>query len=138
MRKFIFIFTILLGLTACGTDATQDIYTTEENEETEEITAPYETIDLEDIETYVDEGYIVADVREVEEFEAGHIPGAVNAPLSDLQEGELGPLQEDEAYVIICRSGNRSVTASDILSDLGFDIVNVSEGMSTWTGEVEK
>lgn len=137
MRKFLIIIALLLGLTACNTDPVEEDLK-ETTDVQSEVDASYETIDLEDIEQYISEGYIVADVREIEEFEAGHIPGAVNAPLSDLQEGDLGPLEEDEKYVVICRSGNRSITASDILSELDFDIVNVSEGMSTWTGEVEQ
>lgn len=138
MKNFLLLFTIVFTLTACGNDATQDIVDTPEPDTETKISTPYVTIDLNDIEDYVAEGYIVADVREVDEFEFGHIPEAINAPLSGLENGELGPLKEDEKYVIICRSGNRSVAASNILSDLGFDIVNVSEGMSTWTGDIEQ
>lgn len=138
MKKFLLLFTIIFALTACGNNAAQDIVDTPELNTETEISTPYVTIDLNDIEDYVAEGYIVADVREVDEFESGHIPEAINAPLSGLENGELGSLEEDEKYVIICRSGNRSVTASNILSDLGFEVVNVSEGMSTWTGDIEQ
>lgn len=138
MRRFLLLVGLIFALGACSNDTTQDIQTIDEDDEIFEIELTYDTIDLDEIETYVDEGYIVADVREIDEFESGHIPGAINAPLSDLQAGKLGPLKEDESYVIVCRSGNRSVTASNILSELGFDIVNVSEGMSTWTGDIEK
>lgn len=138
MKRFLLLLTVVFALAACGNNATQEFIDTPETDTEVEMSAPYETIDLEDIEDYVAEGYIVADVREIDEFESGHIPNAINAPLSDLQNGELGPLEEDEKYVIVCRSGNRSVTASNILSELGFDIVNVSQGMSTWTGDIEQ
>lgn len=138
MKRFLLIFTMIFVLAACGNNDTEELIDIPEDNTEIEVSVPYETIDLEDIEDYVTEGYIVADVREIDEFESGHIPGAINAPLSGLQNGELGPLQDDEKYVIICRSGNRSVTASNILSELGFEVVNVSEGMSTWTGDVEQ
>jgi len=138
MKKLLIFFTVVFALTACGNEATQNIDDTSEPDSATEISSPFETIDLDDIEDYVAEGYIVADVREVDEFESGHIPNALNAPLSELENGELGPLDENEKYVIICRSGNRSAVASNILSQLGFDIVNVSEGMSTWTGDVNQ
>lgn len=97
----------------------------------------YQTIDIEDIQTKVDEGYTVLDVRETSEFEAGHIPGASNKPLSELQQGNLEGMDSKEKYIVICQSGNRSKQASEILSKENMEIVNVSEGMSSWTGEVE-
>jgi len=139
-RLLLFIFTMLFALSACNNNSVQKdigIYGSSE-EKPEIVAAPYETINIEEIETFVDQGYLIADVREVEEFDSGHIPGAVNAPLSDLQTGNPGLLKDDEKYVIICRSGNRSAIASDILIDLGFDIVNTREGMSSWTGDVEQ
>lgn len=137
MRKVLFLFSIIFALTACANDVAQERVNTPENDTNTEASFPYETIELDQVENFIAGGYIVADVREVDEFESGHIPGAINAPLSGLENGELGPLKEDEKYVVICRSGNRSVVASNILSELGFDIVNVSEGMSTWSGEIE-
>lgn len=142
MKRILLSFVALLALTACSNEATTDqaneiagseIIVVNENEQVN-----FETIDLDEIDAYVNDGYIIADVREIDEFAAGHIPGAINAPLSFLQEGDFSALDSNEKYVIICRSGNRSVAASDILSSEGFDVVNVSEGMSTWTGEIEK
>lgn len=138
MKKLWVVFALLFALTACGNDAVnENTANSVDSDRVTEVSQSYETIDLEDIEGYVAEGYIVADVREVDEYESGHIPGAINVPLSALQNGDFSGLDYDEKYVIICRSGNRSVTASDILTNEGFHVVNVSEGMSTWTGEVE-
>lgn len=100
-------------------------------------TVEYETIDLDEIQSKVEEGYIVLDVREIDEYDSGHIPGAINKPLSDLQKENFVGLDTDEDYVVICRSGNRSIEASKILVADGYHVVNVSEGMSTWAGEVE-
>ncbi|MEG0372247.1 MAG: rhodanese-like domain-containing protein, partial [Clostridium sp.] len=59
-------------------------------------------------------------------------------PLSSLQEADFTELSKDEKYIIICQSGNRSQTASDILQKEGHTIVNVAQGMSSWTADTEK
>lgn len=97
----------------------------------------YETTDIDNVQQLQDDGMIVLDIREVEEFAEGHIIGAVNLPLSELKDGNFAGLDNDDSYVVICRSGNRSIEASDILFKEGFDVVNVSAGMSSWTGEIE-
>lgn len=100
----------------------------------------YETVDISQVQQLQDDGAVVLDVREVEEFAEGHIIGAVNVPLSALKIGKIGEradLTKEQSYIVICRSGNRSIEASDILIKDGYDLVNVSEGMSSWTGEVE-
>lgn len=72
------------------------------------------------------------DVREVEEYEGGHIEGAVNAPLSTLNETEL-PYATDDPIYIICRSGNRSAQAARLLNDRGYtEIYDVTGGMIAW------
>lgn len=96
----------------------------------------YQTKSLESLQDLLHAGYILIDVREVAEFEEGHIEGATNIPLSNIEQGDYGTLSKNEKYVIICRSGNRSTTASDILAKEGFTVVNLSEGMSSWSGEV--
>lgn len=135
LRNILVVLFALFALAACSNDAVNEEAT--DADDAAEVGATYETIDLDDIEAYVAEGYIIADVREIDEYESGHIPGAINAPLSALQNGDFSALDPDEKYIIICRSGNRSVTASEILTEEGFHVVNVSEGMSTWPGEVE-
>lgn len=122
MKKlFVPLITILiLTLTACSSDKSS-----------------YETIPLTDVTKKAEQGYIVLDVREENEFAEGHIPNAVNKPLSKLQQDDFEQLSKEEKYVVICRSGNRSQTASDILSAEGYEVINVSEGMSSWTGEIE-
>ena len=71
------------------------------------------------------------DVREPEEWAAGHAPGAVHIPL-----GELGAryteLEQDRPLYVICRSGNRSGHAAQALAGVGWDASNVSDGMVGW------
>ncbi|WP_251127397.1 rhodanese-like domain-containing protein [Exiguobacterium sp. s63] len=72
------------------------------------------------------------DVREVSEYEGGHIEGAVNAPLSSLDANEL-PYPKDEPIYLICRSGNRSAQAASRLQEAGYtEIYDVSGGMMAW------
>lgn len=76
-------------------------------------------------EVALDEGRTVIDVRTPEEFNAGHIDGAV---LFDIQGDEFGELiasldQEDE-YVVYCRTGNRSAVATEEMRELGLDVLD--------------
>lgn len=76
------------------------------------------------------------DVREVEEVEAGHIPGIINIPLGVL-ELRMPELDKKEKYIVVCRSGNRSGMATQLLESHGFDATNMVGGMLEWQGEVE-
>ena len=119
-RLLVFISILILTLAACSNDS-----------------ARYETIDIDEVEAKMNEGFIVLDVREPNEFTEGHIPAAQNKPLSVLQQNDFSELAKEEQYIIICRSGNRSQTASEILANAGYKVVNVSTGMSSWTGAIE-
>lgn len=73
---------------------------------------------------------VIIDVREDDEWAAGHIPTALHIPmgqvpqrLQDLPEGEL---------TIVCRSGGRSRRTAEWLQRNGYDVVNVDGGMSAW------
>lgn len=83
------------------------------------------------------EKLVVLDVREVGEFKSGHIPEAINVPLSSLAQGaaKLDPKAET---VLVCRSGNRSVTAYNQLKKLGFEnLKNMPGGMLAWPGKTK-
>ncbi len=74
----------------------------------------------------------IIDVREPDEFAAGHLPGARLIPLGQLpaRTGELDPSQP---IVVVCRSGNRSATATEFLLKCGFQNVrNLAGGMIAW------
>lgn len=76
------------------------------------------------------------DVREVEEVEAGHIPGIINIPLSVL-ETRMPELDKSEKYIVVCRSGKRSGMATQLLESQGFNVTNMVGGMLEWQGEVK-
>lgn len=79
------------------------------------------------------EKLLIVDVRTEEEWKGdGHIESARLIPLQSLPDGAKALSKNQEIYVI-CRSGNRSLQAVQILSDAGFKkLVNVSEGMQGW------
>jgi rhodanese-related sulfurtransferase len=99
-------------------------------------TAAYETVD---VQTAYDalgsnaDAQLV-DVREpVEWSETGVAPGAVLIPLADVESRAPSELASDQPVYVICRSGNRSRTASNILVQLGYtQVYNVDGGITAW------
>jgi rhodanese-related sulfurtransferase len=74
----------------------------------------------------------ILDVREQDEWDAGHIDGAVHVPLAEVPQ-RLGELTEDETpLVVVCRSGGRSARAVAWLVQNGVDATNLDGGMGAW------
>lgn len=91
-------------------------------------------ITIKQLETYLSQSdTVLIDVRNAEDYAFGHIEGAVNYNLADLEEfaGD-----KDKTYLIICQLGQRSQVAASLLSDQGYKVLNVTEGMSAWVGSV--
>jgi len=94
-------------------------------------------ISVDEVKAKIDaeEDIFLLDVRELWEFEAGHIRGTVNLPWNSgvLQE-KYASLPKDKPIIVICRSGNRSAAASAFLEEKGFDhVLNMLGGMNVWT-----
>lgn len=71
------------------------------------------------------------DVREDDEWQAGHAPGAQHIPLGSL--GELcGQVPRDRDVYVICKSGRRSARAAQALAASGWQAINVADGMLGW------
>lgn len=70
------------------------------------------------------------DVREVDEFAAGHVPGAVNIPMSTI--GEHLDELPDGAFDVICQVGGRSGRVVQALEARGYDATNVDGGTGEW------
>ena len=88
-------------------------------------------IDIEEFATARGSGLVV-DVREPEEYVAGHVPGAVPIPMSQLAT-PLGEIDKSLPVFVICASGNRSSAMTDLLRGAGFDAVSVAGGTGAWT-----
>ena len=80
-------------------------------------------------------GAVLVDVREVDEFAAGHVPGAVNLPLSVI--GEAAWPKETPLYVY-CLRGSRAKKAAEELGRMGYAEVYSIGGISQYKGPVEK
>lgn len=87
----------------------------------------------------LDDGHVIVDVRRQDEYDAGHIPGAILIPNESIGTERPEELPDlNQIILVYCRSGNRSKQASQKLADMGY--VNVYEfgGIITWTGEIVK
>ncbi|UII55824.1 rhodanese-like domain-containing protein [Cytobacillus spongiae] len=126
MRKLHLLFSLFLlvsiGLIGCS----------------ESSEASFENIQTEDAKALIDEQKIqILDVRSQEEYDSGHIPNAELIPLPELTE-RLSELDQSTTYLVVCRSGNRSSQASQILIDNGFgSVYNLENGMNEWAYEIE-
>ncbi|NPV56150.1 MAG: rhodanese-like domain-containing protein [Anaerolineae bacterium] len=78
------------------------------------------------------QGAFMLDVRELEEWEQFHMPGATLIPLGEL-ESRLSEVPQEQAVVVVCRSGNRSASGRDILLQAGYqNVTSMAGGMNQW------
>ena len=77
---------------------------------------------------------LILDVREQDEYDNGHIPGAVLMPVGSIDEDTAAEVipEKDSAVLVCCRSGNRSKTASSALAELGYTNIYEFGGINTW------
>lgn len=76
--------------------------------------------------------HTLVDVRTRFEYHSGHIPGAINIPLDEL-EWRTMEIPTTHPIVVVCASGNRSRTGSEILLEKGFNrVYNLRGGTSSW------
>lgn len=111
-------------LTACGTAATT----------TSQATKLPAEINVARLKTMLDrqENFFLLDVRTPQEFvQDGRIAQSTLIPLQELEQ-RLSELPTDKPIVCICRSGNRSAAACDLLRSRGFEAINVAGGMRAW------
>ncbi|MFC3820948.1 rhodanese-like domain-containing protein [Planomonospora venezuelensis] len=76
------------------------------------------------------DGFLL-DVREDDEWHAGHAPAAVHIPLGELQT-RVEEIPKDATVYVVCRVGGRSAHAAAWLNHVGYDAVNVGGGMQSW------
>ena len=129
MKKLIFLLLAVMTLTACGQDKENDqgaVYVNITAEEAKEI------MDTE-------EGYVILDVREQDEYDAGHISGAILIPYTQIEAkaNEMLP-DKDQLILVYCRSGRRSKIAAEALAELGYTNIKEFGGILDWPYEVEK
>ena len=128
MRKMIFVLLLVVLLTACGQTAPK------------EPEAVYVNITAAEAKQIMDteENYIILDVRTREEYDQGHIPGAILIPDTEVAtKAEAVLTDKDQLLLVYCRSGRRSKLASQILVDLGYTNIKEFGGIIDWPYEIE-
>ena len=120
-------------LTSCGNNNTDEVQTNMNN--------TYEQISGEQAKALMDseKDYVIIDARTQEEFDGGHIPGAVLIPEYEIaQRAENELPDKDQLILVYCRSGRRSKIASQALVDLGYTNVKEFGGIIDWEYETVK
>ena len=114
---FAILFLLLVGCSGSGAGSSYQQITQEEAKE---------MMDNQEV--------IILDVREQDEYDGGHIPGAMLLPVGMINdETAAGVIPGKDATVLVyCRSGNRSKTASSALPDLGYTNIYEFGGINTW------
>lgn len=128
MKKWILFLLAVMLMTGCG----QNI----DNEQE----AVYLNITAEEAKEIMDseEGYVILDVRTQEEFDQGHIPGAIQISHEEIAEkAEEVLTDKDQMILVYCRSGRRSKIAAEALVELGYTNIREFGGIIDWPYEVE-
>ena len=93
---------------------------------------PFKSVSVNEFEIAVaDSSYVVLDVRTPEEYAQGHIPGTdfnIDVLEDNFTKEALKNLHKDKSVALYCRSGNRSKTAARILTENGFEVVELGKG----------
>lgn len=122
------LFSFLLLLTGCGAGGASE-------------EKGYQQISQEEAKEMMDsQEVLILDVREQDEYDSGHIPGAVLLPVGSITEESAAEVipEKDATVLVYCRSGNRSKTAAKALAELGYTGIYEFGGITTWPYEVEQ
>ena len=121
MKRILILLLLLMLLAGCGKSTTDGSY----QQITQE--AAKEMMDAQEV--------IILDVREQDEYDSGHIPGAVLLPVGTIDENTAAQAipEKDSTVLVYCRSK----TASSVLADLGYTNIYEFGGINTWPYETE-
>ena len=123
MKKLVFLLLAVMMLTACGQ--------AKENDRE----AVYMNITAEEAKQIMDteEGYVILDVRTQEEYDEGHIPGAIVISHEEIEEKAEDVLTDkDQLILVYCRSGRRSKISAESLVELGYTNIKEFGGIIDW------
>lgn len=136
----------ILALTAlCGctakTDTTVTEATTATQTQTQSESGTYKQISSDEAAELMktEKDFIILDVRRQDEFDSGHIPGAICVPNETIGTADIPELPDKSQLILVyCRSGRRSKEASQKLADMGYTNITEFGGIIDWKGEIVK
>lgn len=158
-KAMILISVLMLSLTGCGTDdpssSRPDTSETLQTQAAQTQTSETQTLQSQDIDEAeekaayhqisqeeakrmmeADDGHVIVDVRRQDEYDSGHIPGAILIPNESIDTEMPSELPDKEQVILVyCRSGRRSKEASEKLADMGYTNIYEFGGIIDWTGE---
>lgn len=146
MKQILCIILMCIMLTACGNDSSIGIIGGADGPTSISVAnkgekAMYEQISSEDAKKIMDSGdeVIILDVREQDEYDEGHIAGAILIPYTEVENKaqEILP-DKDKQILVYCRSGRRSKIAAESLAKLGYTNIKEFGGIIEWPYEIEK
>ena len=131
MEAIMILVMMLTGCTASGkddgVDTSQAVYTQITQEKAKEMMKAE------------DDGHVIVDVRRQDEYDEGHIPGAILIPNESIEDTRPDALPDLKQIILVyCRSGRRSKEAAQKLADMGYKNVYEFGGIIDWTGDVVK
>ena len=146
IARFLIVLSVLLFIIFFYKAATKKIETIQPEttkiiNETELITMTYEQISQEEAKRIMDteSDYVIIDARTQEEFDEGHIDGAILIPEYEIAEKALDLIPDKNQLILVyCRSGRRSKIASEALAGLGYTNVKEFGGIIDWEYEIVK
>lgn len=134
MRRFLALALVLvLCLTGCNAGISKESATT--------VMTGYKQISQDEAKAMMarDDDHIIVDVRRQDEYDAGHIPGAILIPNESIDKERPKELPDlDQIILVYCRSGRRSKEASEKLAKMGYTNIYEFGGIITWPGETTK
>ena len=114
---------LVLGLTGCAAEQKNTYHQISQEEAKERMTR--------------DDGHVIVDVRRQDEYDSGHIPGAILVPNESIGTEKPEQLPDlNQIILIYCRSGRRSKEAAQKLADMGYTNIYEFGGIIDWTGDI--
>ena len=126
---------IMLSATGCSTSNISGSYDSATSD-SEKSKMSYKQIDQETAKEMMsrDDGHVIVDVRTQDEYDTGHIPGAILIPNESI--GNVQPEELNQVILIYCRSGSRSKQAAQKLANIGYTEIYEFGGIIDWDGKI--
>ena len=142
MKKHLIITAVcFVMLTSCGVPASSSVSVQPDSQiqqSADSSSCTYRQITQEEAGELMqaDNGSVTVDVRRQDEYDSGHIPGAILIPNESIDTARPEALPDlDQIILIYCRSGRRSKEAAQKLADMGYTNIYEFGGIIDWTGE---